>query len=187
MANPIRRSEALLNLLTVLALLLAAGLVSRDRILPAIRERRIVDPGEAVPAGLRLEDLTTGDTVELADLAPVTSLALLASCPSCERSAPAWREALETAEIDGSRFVAIAIREEHATRDWLLRELPGVRALRPLEVERFLDLLRIEVVPTVLAIGEDGRLARRLEGVIPSEKAKEMLLETTVRARGTAE
>ncbi len=187
MENPIRSRESLLNLVTVLALLLAVGLVIRDRILPALEERRVVDPGEAVPMGLRLQDMTTGDTVELASLAPVTSLAFLASCPSCERSAPAWREALQAPGGDASRFIAIAIREEPGTLGWLQRELPGTRAFRPINAERFLERLRIEVVPTVLAIGSDGRLARRLTGVIPTEEAGALLLENAARARGTAE
>lgn len=187
MKKPIRSKEALLNLVTVLALLLAAGLTFRERILPALREYSVVDPGEAVPSGLRLEDLTTGDTVELVDLAPVTSLAVLASCPSCERSAPVWREALEAAGIDGIRFIAIAIREEPGTRVWLQRQLPGIRAFRPVEADRFLDLLRIEVVPTVLTIGDDGRLTRRLEGAIPPGEATALLLDNTAGARGTAE
>jgi hypothetical protein len=182
-----RRIEPLLNLITVLALVLASGLLVRDRILPAIRESRIVDPGESIPDGLRLLDLATGDTVELADLAPVTSLALLTACPSCERSAPAWRRALEAPGKDASRFIAIAIREDPGTRDWLLRELPGTRAFQPVDTDRFLNLLRIEVVPTVLTIGDDRRLEHRREGVLTPDEAASLLREGPARARGTAE
>jgi hypothetical protein len=181
------RSEALLNVVTVLALFVATGVVIRDRILPAIEERRIVEPGEPIPDGLQLLDLSTGDTVELAALAPVTSLALLTSCPSCERSAPVWRQALAAPGSDANRFVAIAIREVAGTREWLRRELPDTRAFRPLDADRFLSLLRIEVVPTVLTIGDDGRLERRREGVILPGEAAELLREGPDRARGTAE
>jgi hypothetical protein len=86
-----------------------------------------------------------------------------------------------------NRFVAIAIREEPGTRDWLNRELPGTRAFRPVDAGRFTRLLRIEVVPTVLAIGKNGRLLERRPGVITAAEAVAMLRESTARARGTAE
>ena len=182
-----RSGEVLLNLATVIALLLAAGLLLRDRVLPALEERRVVDPGEVVPGDLRMLDLRTGDTVELAALAPVTSLAFLSSCPSCARSATAWRDALLTSGSDTNGFVAIAIREEPGTRNWLKRKLPGTRAFRPVDAGRFTTLLRIEVVPTVLAIGRNGRLVERRPGVIPPAEAVAMLRESTARAPGTAE
>ena len=52
-----RSMDWMLNGLTVIALAVAFGLVARDRVIPALRERRIVDPGEQVPAGIQLRDL----------------------------------------------------------------------------------------------------------------------------------
>jgi hypothetical protein len=180
-------AETVLNLLTVLALLLAGGLIARDRVLPWIREHRQVDPGDRVPGGLLLRNLPTGDTVRLVDLSPLTFLVFLSTCPSCERATPAWREALRAAEPGPDRFAAISLGAGSGAVDWVAKELPGVRLLEPLDRSRFATRLGIGVVPTVIAIGDDGRLIERREGVLEPAEARALLHASPPRAPGTGE
>lgn len=182
-----RAAETVLNLLTVLALLSAAGLLLRDRGLPAIRDLRRVDPGQPVPRDLRLRQLPTGDTVRLGDLSPLTLLVFLSTCPSCERSTPAWREALESELPDPPRFVAVSLGDGPGAVEWASKELPGVRLLEPLDRRRFTARLGIGVVPTVIAIGPDGRLLERREGVLAPSEARALLHASASRAPGTGE
>jgi len=182
-----RATETVLNLLTVLALLSAAGLLLRDRGLPAIRDLRRVDPGQPVPGGLRLRQLPTGDTVRLVELSPLTLLFFLSTCPSCERSTPAWREALKSEVPDPPRFAAVSLGDGPGAVEWASRELPGVRLLEPLDLRRLTTRLGIDVVPTVIAIGPDGRLIERREGVLEPGEARALLHASTSRAPGTDE
>ena len=173
-----RRSAAglewMLNAATFLALAVALGLVIRDRVIPAIREPRRVDPGEPIPADLRMRDLTTGDTVSLVDFAPATVVAFLPTCPACERAAPAWRSAL--ASRPGGRLVALAAGDGANDLAWARRELPGsVAVLAPLDPSRVLSALRIRLVPTALVVGSQGTLLARAEGVIDMERARQLL------------
>ena len=104
-----KTSETVLNLLTVLALLSATALLFHDRGLPAMRDLQRVDPGQRVPGGLRMRELPTGDPIRLVDLSPLTLLGFLSTCPSCERSTPAWREALKSEVPDPPRFAAVSL------------------------------------------------------------------------------
>jgi len=176
-----KRTELLLNGMTVIALAVAFGLVARDRVLPALRERRIVDPGERVPSGILLRDLSTGDTVTLGSLAPAAALVFLTTCPACERSTPAWREALERAP--GSRLITVAVGNHPDAVGWTNRELPGMKTLQPLDLAGFLSALRIQVVPTAFSVGPDGRMLDRREGVLTSDEAWTLLMAP--HARGT--
>ncbi len=179
--SPGRRSmDWMLNGLTVVALALAFGLVARDRVIPALRESRVVDPGELLPTGIRLRDLTTGDTVALESLAPATFLVFLTTCPACERSTPAWREAIDRAP--GSRLIAVSVGDDPDADAWTARELPGTITLQPLDTAEFLSVLRIPVVPAAFAIGRDGRMLDRREGVLDPEGARTLL--TAPLARG---
>ncbi len=169
------------NGLTVIALLVAAGLVARDRVMPALRDRRIVDPGEQIPTGLLLRDISTGDTVNLGSLSPAAVLVFLTTCPACERSTPAWREALGRAP--DSRLIAVSIGDGQDAAAWTARELQGVTTLQPLDTAEFLTALRIHVVPTVFTVGVHGRMLDRREGVLSPDEAWTLL--TAPLARGT--
>ena len=181
MSSGRRSMDWMLNGLTVIALAVAFGLVARDRVIPALRERRIVDPGEQVPAGIQLRDLSTGDTLTLGSLAPATLLVFLTTCPSCERSTPAWREALERAP--DSRLIAVSVGTDPDAAAWTARELPGMTTLRPLDTAGFLSALRIRVVPTAFTVGITGRMLDRREGVLSPDDAWTLL--TAPHARGT--
>jgi len=181
-----RVRETVLNLLTVLALLSAAALLLHDRGLPAIRDLLRVDPGQTVPGDLRLRKLPTGDTVRLADLSPLTLFVFLSTCPSCERTTPAWREALDSERSDPRRFAAITLDGPGAVA-WASQELPGVPLLEPLDRRRFTARLGIEVVPTAIAIGTDGRMIQRREGVLEPAEIRALLHASTARAPGTGE
>ncbi|MGW8283446.1 MAG: TlpA family protein disulfide reductase [Gemmatimonadota bacterium] len=182
MSSGRRSGEWILNGLTVVALAAAFGLVVRDRVVPALRETRIVDPGERIPTGIQLRDLTTGDTVALESLAPATILVFLTTCPACERSTPAWREAVERAP--GSRLIAVSVGNDPDADAWTARELPGTTTFQPLDTARFLSVLRIPVVPAAFSIGNDGRMLDRREGVLGPDDAWTLL--TAPLDRGTA-
>ena len=171
----------MLNGLTVVALAVAFGLVARDRVMPALRERRIVDPGEQVPAEIQLRDLSTGDTLTLVSLAPATVLVFLTTCPACERSTPAWREAISRSP--DSRLIAVSVGNDPEAAAWTARELPGMITLQPLDTAEFLSALRIHVVPTALTVGVDGRMLDRREGVLSPDDAWTLL--TAPLTRGT--
>ena len=175
------RMESLLNGLTAVALAVALGFVIRDRVGPALRERRIVDPGERIPGGILMRDLSTGDTVPLADLAPATVLVFLTTCPACESSTPAWREAL--ARAPGSRLITVAVGDHPDAQAWTAREFPGTATLEPLDVAGFLSTMRIQVVPTAFSVGADGSMLDRREGVLGPEDALTLLMAP--RSRGT--
>lgn len=178
-----RSGDWILNGLTVLALAAAIGFIVRDRVLPALRETRIVDPGERIPEGIRLRNLTTGDTVALESLVPATILVFLTTCPACERATPAWREAVERAP--GSRLIAVSVGPDSDADVWTARELPaGTMTLQPLDTPGFLRTLRVAVVPAAFAVGKDGRMVDRREGVLGPDDAWTLL--TVPFDRGTA-
>jgi hypothetical protein len=173
--------DVLLNGMTLIALAVACGLVTRDRILPALRERKIVDPGDRVPAGMLLRNLSTGDTVDLGGLVPATFLVFLTTCPACESSTPAWRDALGRAPE--SRLITVAVGDHPDAVAWTARELPGRTTLQPLDVAGFLNALRIRVVPTAFSIGTEGRMLDRRAGILSPHDAWKLL--TAPHDRGT--
>lgn len=181
MSSGRRRMDWLLNGLTVVALAVAIGLVARDRVVPALRERRIVDPGERIPAGILLRNLSTGDTVTLGSLAPATILVFLTTCPACGSSTPAWREALGRAP--DSKLITVAVGNHPDAAAWTARELPGMPTLQPLDMAGFLGALRIQVVPTAFSIGIDGRMLDRREGVLSPDEAWTLLTTPLARER----
>ncbi len=166
--------EWAINGLTAAALAAALGLVMGERVIPAVRASRFVDPGERIPRDLLLRDLSTGDTVALVDLAPATFLAFLSTCPACESAAPAWRSALE--QPGRGRLIAMAVGDEPDGLEWAARELPeGIAVLQPLSTPKLLSALRIRLVPTALAVGPAGTLLDRVEGVIGQDRARRLL------------
>lgn len=162
----------LLNGSTGLVLVAAAGLLVRDRVVPSLRERSIADPGERVPEELRVLDLARGDTIALGALGPATLLAVLSTCPACERSAPAWREALARSP---GRLGVLLLGEAEGEADWAAREIPGATALLPLDRPELVRRLRIRVVPTTLAISAEGTLLVRREGPLSPDEAADLL------------
>ncbi len=153
----------LLDGLTGLLLAAALALLVRERLLPALAEREIADPGERIPADLLLVDAATGDTLALRDAGPVVLLAVLSTCPSCERAMPAWRRAVAAS---GVRIRALLVGDGESEAAWAAERLPGAAPLRPADPGPFLRRTRIRVVPTALAIGPDGRLLARREGIL---------------------
>jgi hypothetical protein len=178
------RIETILNGFTLLVLAVAVALLVRDRVLPAVRERSLLDPGDRLPLGLVLRDISSGDSIELSDLAPVTVFVFLSSCPTCGQATPAWRAALNSAKRSNQRrFAAVTLGEPTDAREWAASELPGVRVLEPVSRSRFISLLRIDAVPTVLVVGDDGRLMERREGILEPDEARALLDDASSRRR----
>jgi hypothetical protein len=172
------------NAATGLVLVGAVALLAYDRALPALRERSVADPGEPVPEELLALDLERGDTVSLADTGPATLLAVLSTCPACERSAGAWREAL--AETPGRLLLLLVGESPDAEAAWAARLIPGAVALLPLDRPETLRRLRIRTVPTAVSISPDGELLSRREGGISSDEARRILAALDPRPADSA-
>lgn len=172
------------NVATGLVLVGAVALLAHDRALPAFRERSVADPGEPVPEELLALDLVRGDTVRLGDTGPATLLAVLSTCPACERSAGAWREAL--AEAPGRLLLLLVGESPDAEAAWAARLIPGAVALLPLDRPETLRRLRIRTVPTALSISLDGELLSRREGGVSSDEARRILASLDPRPADSA-
>lgn len=172
------------NAVTGLTLVGAVALLVRDRALPALREREVADPGEAVPAEILALDLVSGDTVALRDAGPTALLAVLSTCPACERSADAWREALTQAP---GRLRLLLVGDSPDTEAaWAARRIPGAIPLVPLDREEALRRLRIRAVPTAVSISLDGVLLARREGGVSAEEARRILAALDPRSPQSA-
>jgi hypothetical protein len=172
------------NAATGAVLLGAVALLVRDRALPALRERAVADPGEEVPSELRALDLERGDTVALREVGPGALLAVLSTCPACERSAGAWREAL--GDAPGRLRLLLLGDPPEAEAAWAARTIPGAVPLVPLDRYETLRRLRIRAVPTALTISSDGVLLARREGRVSAEDAVRILATVAPRTAETA-
>lgn len=175
------RRLRLLDLGTALMALSAVALVAEDRLLPAWRESRVVEPGERVPAELAVRALAAGDTLALAAAAPTLLLFYRSDCPACARALPAWRRLVDRG---GGRLRALAVglEEETAALAWVRAELPRALGVRPVEPTRFLDRLGVRRVPTTVLVGADDRLLHRRSGVPTAAEVRRLLALAGARA-----
>jgi len=155
---------ALMDAATALLVLVAAGFVVNDRVVPALAERARIDPGDRVE-GLRLRGLASGDTVELTGDAPSLVVVFRSTCPACEATAPDWAA---LGRIAPGRLLAVGLEAEQVVEEWVRRELAGVEPMIPIDPARFVDRLRIRAVPTTLLF-DRGRLALARVGPLQPE------------------
>lgn len=176
-----KRRQRLLDLGTALMVVAAAALVAEDRLLPAWRAARVVEPGERVPAHLSVRALATGDTMAVVAGVPTLLLFYRSDCPACERAAPGWRRLVERG---GGRLrtLAAGLEEEEAALAWVRAELPRALGVKPVGGADFLRRLRVRRVPTTVLVGADGRLLHRRSAVPTAAEVRRLLVLAGVRA-----
>lgn len=157
-----RRSEWILNLATAAVVVAALSAVVQDRLIPAWKERRRIDPGESVPPDLAFAHLADSTRLELETDRPTLLLVYRSTCAACGRAAPVWRRLI--AGFEGPSL-AVALEAPQPGLDYAAAALPGAVAVRPLSAEEFVDRFRITAVPTTLLIDRDRKLSLRHVGV----------------------
>lgn len=175
------RRHRMMDLGTALMVLAAVALVVEDRLLPAWRASRVVEVGEAVPDGLRVRTLASGDTLTVAASMPTLLLFYRSDCPACARAAPAWRDLVARA---GGRLrpLAVGLEDEGPALAWVRSKLPRSLGVRPLAPDDFLHRLAVRRVPSTLLVGADDRLLYRRSAVPTAAVVDSLLALTEVRA-----
>jgi thiol-disulfide isomerase/thioredoxin len=156
-----KRREWILDIVVGLAALFALFLVVRERVIPWVAERSVLDPGETVTVGPSLVDAETGDSISLPRGTPHLLLVFRSTCPTCERAVPAWNR---LSRRGAWMTTAIGLESPEAAARYAGERLPDARAAVPRDIERFATRFRIDVVPTTLVIDRGGRLVARRAG-----------------------
>jgi hypothetical protein len=136
-----RRREAILDALTALAAIAALTFLARERLVPWIEDRGIIDA------------LSSGT--------PTLLFVFRSTCPACAAAVPAW-SALSGA--GAWTTLAVGLEPAHTAAAYAHSSLPTVRPVVPLDAAEFAKRFRIRVVPTTLAIDSGGRLVMRRVG-----------------------
>ena len=160
MASPKRRQLAL-DILVGLMAVVALSFVVRERLVPWLAERSVVDPGEAVREAPALVDAVTGDSLLFRQDAHTLLLVFRSTCPTCEQTAPAWTRLSTSAEW---LTTAIGLEDPEGAAAYARVHLPAARVAVPADIDRFTRRFRIGVVPTTLVIDRGGRLVARHAG-----------------------
>jgi hypothetical protein len=155
------RRELVLDLVIGLTAVMALFFVVRERLVPWIAERSVIDPGEVIKEGPVLIDARTGDSVPIRRGDDNLLLVFRSTCPTCERTAPAWHR-LSTSE--DWRTTAIGLEDADGAAAYASAHLPTARVVVPSDIDRFATRFRIDVVPTTLIIDRAGRLVARHAG-----------------------
>ncbi|MCK5488650.1 MAG: hypothetical protein KAI98_01605 [Gemmatimonadetes bacterium] len=156
-----KRRELALDIVVGLTAIMALFFVVRERLVPWIAERSVVDPGETVKEAPVLIDAETGDSIPFRRDAHNLLLVFRSTCPTCERTAPAWNR-LSTSEE--WLTTAIGLEDPAGAVTYASVHLPAARIAVPRDIDRFTTRFRIGVVPTTLIIDRDGRLVARHAG-----------------------
>ena len=156
-----KRREWALDIVVGLTAALALLFVGRERVMPWIAERSVLDPGEKVPVEPWLVDAHSGDSVSLQPGAAHLLLVFRSTCPTCERALPGWNRLLRHGAWTA---IAIGLESPEAAAGYAGERLPEARTAVPRDIERFTTRFRIGVVPTTLVIDRGGRLVARHAG-----------------------
>lgn len=155
------RWNLIVDIVIALTAVLALVFVARERVVPWIAERSVVDPGETVGQAPSLLDAVTGDSISYPSGAATLLLVFRSTCPTCERAAPAWNR---LAAGGAWETTAIGLESPQTAAVYAATHLPAARVAVPQDVDRFARRFRINVVPTTLVIDREGRLVARHAG-----------------------
>ena len=153
--------ELALDIVVGLTAVLALFFLVRERLVPWISERSVLDPGELVKEAPFLVDAETGDSIAFQAGAANLLLVFRSTCPTCERAVPAWNR---LAAGDAWRTTAIGLESPDAAVAYAGDRLPSARVAVPKDIDRFTRRFRIGVIPTTLVIDREGRLVARHAG-----------------------
>ena len=156
-----KRRELALDIVVGLVAIISLSFVVRERLVPWIAERSVVDPGEIVKDAPALIDAETGDSLSFRHDTHNLLLVFRSTCPTCERTAPAWNR-LATSEK--WLTTAIGLEDPEGAVTYASVHLPAARVAVPVDIDRFTRRFRIGVVPTTLVIDRGGRLVARHAG-----------------------
>ena len=156
-----KRRELALDIAVGLMAIVALSLVVRERVVPWIAERSVVDPGEVVRETPALIDAETGDSLTFRKHANHLLLVFRSTCPTCERTAPAWNRLSTNEEW---LTTAIGLEDPAGAVTYAGVHLPAVQVAVPADIDHFTRRFRIGVVPTTLVIDRVGRLVARHAG-----------------------
>jgi hypothetical protein len=150
-----------LDIVVGLTAVVALSFVVRERLVPWIAERSVVDPGEVIREAPALIDAETGDSLPFRQDTHNLLLVFRSTCPTCERTAPAWN-VLSTSEE--WLTTAIGLEDPGGAVTYASVHLPAARVAVPVDIDQFTRRFRIGVVPTTLVIDRGGRLVARHAG-----------------------
>jgi len=163
--------DGLVALMTVVAL----TFLVRERVLPWLADRSVVDPGETVRDAPALLDARTGEPIRFEPGDGHLMLVFRSTCPACARAWPGWRRLAR----DGRWMVtAIGLEAAEAAATYAGTRLPSARIAVPSDLEEFTRRFRIGVVPTTLVIDRGGRLAARHAGPLEDPDVEALRLES---------
>lgn len=159
----------ILDAATVGLVVVAIATLARDRVMPAFAERGRIDAGEILDPPLRFRTLERADT--LAFPGPASSLLVVfrSSCPVCEETAPDWATVARTRP---ERVYAVGLEADSAAAAWVTANVAGIRTVVPLEVDEFLDRLRIRAVPTTMLFEGRRLTLSRIGPLLPDDLAR---------------
>lgn len=155
-----RRGVAL-DVLTWVVALAALAMVVRERLIPWLEDRALVEAGDRVGSDLALIDALSGDSIRIPRDSPALVLVFRSTCAACDRAAPVWAR---IARWPGISAVAVGLEPAAAAASYVMSRFPDARPAVPADPNRFTRLFRIQVVPTTLVIDREGRLASRRTG-----------------------
>jgi thiol-disulfide isomerase/thioredoxin len=150
-----------MDLVTWMVVAAALTLLAWERVIPWLHDLSIIDPGDRVGADLALVDASTGDRLAVASDSPTLVFVFRSTCPACKRATPGWSEA---ARVAGWRVLAVGLEPAAAAVAYIRDRVAAARPTVPVDVDEFTRILRVQVVPTTLAIDREGRLAMRRAG-----------------------
>jgi hypothetical protein len=158
-----RRSRRALTLdvLTWIVAIAAVAMFARDRMIPWLADRSMVDPGDRVGTELALIDAVSGDSIRATANSPTLLFVFRSTCAACERAVPSWTR---LARLAGSGVIAVGLEPAAAVVRYVRSRFPFARPAVPADPTRFARQFRIQVVPTTLIIDREGRLAVRRAG-----------------------
>ena len=170
MTRRTRRAIAM-DSLTALVAVAAVALLVRERLIPWLEDRAIVDPGDSVGSELALIDALSGDSIRVSPDSPAVLLVFRSTCAACDRATPVWSRVAGWA---GTAVIAIGLEPAASAGRYAKSRLPGARPAVPADPRRFARLFRIHAVPTTLVIDRGGRLASRRTGPLEESDVAEL-------------
>ncbi len=166
-----KRGQLALDILVAGVAMLALTLFVRERLVPWILERYVLDPGELVDEVPALLDARTGAGVSPPEGRGSLLLVFRSTCPVCEDAVPAWNR---LAAGDEWEVTAVGLEDAVPAAAYVDRHMPGLPVAVPADLDRFARRFRITVVPTTLLIDREGRLAARHAGPLEASVVSEI-------------
>ena len=160
-----------LDILVAAAAVLALTLLVRERVVPWILERTVLDPGETVKEDPAFLDARSGDSLGPASGTGSLLFVFRSTCPVCDQAVPAWKR---LADAGDWQTTAVGLEDPEPAAAYMDERLPGIPVAVPVDLDRFARRFRITVVPTTLLIDREGRLAARHAGPLEEPVVREL-------------